>query len=90
MTVDVHDHHEPLLPRPPPAKTMVDFVVQIFVLLVSLMLCGAVAALLALALFTDRDLTIFFKTITDIITTLIGALIGFIAGKNSANVEPPP
>jgi hypothetical protein len=62
---------------------------EILVILVGLTVCGYVvvtgAVIMALAFFTDRDLSRAASSIGDIINTLIGLLAGFLAGRTNLN-----
>lgn len=75
------------LPKPP-IRTMTDFVVFCFVSIVALLLLVAGVGVSILA-FTnpDRDTSTTVSALADIVTTLIGALVGFIAGKGSGRQE---
>jgi len=76
-----------VLPKPP-VKTMTDFVVFCFVSIVTLILM-ATAGVLFVASFVDPDgdRSMVTNQMADILTTLIGALIGFIAGKGQGRSE---
>jgi hypothetical protein len=68
-------------PRPP-VKNMTDFVVFAFVTIVAIMLIGGVTAFIILALIDpDRDMSRGVGIFADITTSLISALVGFLAGK---------
>jgi cytochrome bd-type quinol oxidase subunit 2 len=58
---------------------------EILIILVGVTVCGYVVLqgiiILALAFFTDRDLTEAARNIADIINTLIGLLAGYLAGR---------
>jgi hypothetical protein len=58
---------------------------EILIILVALTVCGYVVAqgviILALAFFTDRDLSEAARNVADIINTLIGLLAGYLAGR---------
>lgn len=76
------------MPLPvPPIKTMTDFVVFAFVTIVVLMLMGTLATVIVLTVTTERDLSQIQGTLSDIVNTLIGALVGFIAGKGQGRSE---
>jgi hypothetical protein len=72
----------------PPIGTMTDFVVFAFVSIVAILLLVAGIGVGVLA-FTDpdRDTSQTVNALADIVTTMIGALIGFIAGKGSGRSE---
>lgn len=75
------------LPRPP-IKTMTDFVVFAFVTIVVVVLLVAAVASTAIAVLdSERDLSALATTIGDILTTIIGALVGFLAGKGQGRSE---
>jgi hypothetical protein len=79
---------QPIFPRPPATKGMVDFVVLIFVLTVSTILIMAAIGLFVFTIFLDDfDSGPLTNSLADIMTTMIGALIGFIAGKGQGHIE---
>jgi uncharacterized membrane protein YeaQ/YmgE (transglycosylase-associated protein family) len=72
----------------PPIKNMTDFVVFCFVSIVAIILVGAVIGLFVDAVMDpDGDRSSLLNALSDITTTLIGALIGFIAGKGTGHAE---
>lgn len=79
---------QPLIPRPPPAKTMADFVVTVFALVVgtSLMLAVVGTGLIAI-IRPDQKIAGMIAILADVLTTLIGALIGYLAGRGSHDTE---
>lgn len=66
---------------------MVEFVVQAFIGLVGFLLVASFIVAVLIVVFTDNDVTLLLKTLTDVTTTIVGALIGFIAGKSSAQAD---
>lgn len=75
------------LPQPP-IKNMTEFVVFVFVTIVGLLLTfTAVITSIVALLNPERDYSTIQNTIFDILTTIIGALIGFIAGKGAGRAE---
>jgi len=74
------------LPRPP-VRNMTDFVVFCFVFIVTTGLLISFLTIAGMAIFTDKDLAQAFGAMSDILTTLIGSLVGFIAGKSAAREE---
>ena len=77
-----------LIPRPPKPSSMADFVVIVFALLIVTSLMFAVVGLGVLALVQpDRDLSGLIAILADIFTTIIGALVGYIAGRGQTNLE---
>ena len=75
------------LPKPP-INTMTDFVVFAFVSIVVIILSTTVVGLLVLAIVQpDVDRSTLVGSLVDIMTTIIGALIGFIAGKGQGRSE---
>ena len=75
------------LPKPP-INTMTDFVVFAFVSVVVIILTATVVGLLVLAVVQpDVDRSTLVGSLVDIVTTIIGALIGFIAGKGQGRSE---
>ncbi len=69
------------IPRPPPVRTMTDFIVVTFVTLVVIVLVGITALAVWETLFGDKDVKPFFVFITDLMGTITAALIGFLAGR---------
>lgn len=76
-----------VLPRPAQANTSADFVVNVFVVTVATILVVAFVGTMAAYIFTDKDVAALLGSLLDIITTIIGALVGFIAGKGSGRAE---
>jgi len=75
------------LPKPP-INSMTDFVVFCFVSIVVIILSTTVIGLLVLAIVQpDVDRSKLVGSLVDIMTTIIGALIGFIAGKGQGRSE---
>lgn len=75
------------LPKPP-VKNMTDFVVFCFVSIVFITLLTSVVALFIDVLVNpDHDRSALINVISDTMTTLIGALIGFVAGKGTGRAE---
>ena len=82
------EEHHTLLPRPPPAKTMADFVVTVFVILVSTSIMLAVIGTGLVVIFRPgSDVSSIIAILTDIINTIIGALIGFLAGREHGRAQ---
>jgi len=77
-----------VLPKPP-IKTITDFVVFCFVTVVIIGLLISFITIASISIFTDRDVSQAFAAMSDIMTTLIGALVGFIAGKGSHEDQSP-
>lgn len=67
---------------------MTEFVVFVFVTIVAIMLIGSVTTLIVLS-FTDPDgdRSGLVNILTDTMNTIIGALIGFVAGKGQGRSE---
>ena len=79
---------DPIFPRPPRSKSMVEFVVLVFALSVSVMLVlTVVGAVVYLTIHPKAESGPWLNTIADIMTTLVGALIGYIAGKGQGRLE---
>ena len=76
-----------MIPRPP-VNNMTDFVVFCFVSIVTITLILTAVSLVVFA-FVDpnRDTSQIVGILADVMTTLIGALVGFIAGKGSGKAE---
>jgi len=75
------------LPKPPIAN-MSDFVVFAFVSIVTIILLTATVGLFIDAIIDpDGDRSSLISALADICTTLIGALVGFIAGKGQGHAE---
>lgn len=78
----------PFIPRPPQPKNIVDFVVEVFVVTVGTIMLGSIVGIFLIVAFRPgSDVGPYINAITDIMTTIIGALIGFIAGKGSHQIE---
>ena len=76
-----------ILPRPPEIKTTADFIVVVFVVMVATILIILTVGIITAGLFGDTDVKPYFAVLTDIMTTVIGALVGFLAGKGSGRAE---
>lgn len=74
-------------PRPHMIASTTDFVVVVFVVTVATILLFGTLATIVAATFTDRDVTGMQNALLDITTTIIGSLIGFIAGKGQGRSE---
>jgi len=74
------DEPKNLIPRP---QTVGDLIVVTFVGLVSFILILLSITAVALTLFTDQDVKPFLTIVTDLVSTLIAALVGYLAGKSS-------
>lgn len=73
---------QPLIPRPPPPKTMGDFVVTVFALVVGTSLMIAVIGTGLVAIIRpEQKIAGMIAILADVLTTLIGALIGYLAGR---------
>lgn len=90
MERDVDGPHnverQPLLPHPLPIKTVADFVVVVFAMLVVAVLLSLTIGVVVAAL-EGEDVRSYFTVITDIMTTIIGALVGYLAGRGSSHTE---
>lgn len=76
-----------MIPKPP-IQSMTDFVVFCFVTIVAIILVTAVVGVVVDGVVNpDSDQATIVNALSDITTTLIGALIGFIAGKGSGKAE---
>ena len=77
----------PSLPRPP-IKNMTDFVVFAFVAIVSFVLISASVTLVINAVMRpDEDQSQGVAIMADVTTSLISALVGFLAGKGQGRSE---
>lgn len=76
-----------VLPHPPALRTSADFVVAVFVVTVATMLV-VFAAGVAIAAMAGNDVATMAGTLVDIMTTIVGALIGFVAGKGATATDP--
>lgn len=75
------------LPKPP-VSNMTDFVVFCFVSIVAFILCAATLGVFADAILDPKgDRSGLIGALADICTTLIGALVGFVAGKGAGATE---
>lgn len=76
-----------MIPKPP-VKNMTDFVVFCFVTIVAIILItGVFGVMIDAVIRPDHDRSAVVNALADITTTLIGALVGFIAGKGSGHAE---
>ena len=74
-------------PRPP-VKSMTDFIVFAFVSIVVFILAAAAGSLLFSAIFRPEEDTSQLVTIlADVTTSLIAALVGFLAGKGQGRTD---
>ena len=77
-----------LIPRPPKAKTMAEFIVEVFVVVIATIMVGSIAGMFLLVILRpETDVGPYVNAITDVMTTIIGALIGYIAGKGAQKKE---
>lgn len=75
------------LPKPP-INTMTDFVVFAFVsIVVTILLMATVGVFISSIVDPEGDRSSLINALADICTTLIGALVGFIAGKGQGHAE---
>jgi hypothetical protein len=79
--------NERLVPRPPKARTTTDFIVTVFVLLVAGVLIVLTIAAVIATFVTDVDAKQFFAILLDLMTSIISALVGFMAGRGTAQGE---
>lgn len=86
---DSGSEHERFIPRPPPLKTSADFVVAVFVITIAtILLSFAIGTLIGG--FLGEDVKPYVAMLTDIMGSILGALVGFIAGKGMAQTEGKP
>lgn len=76
-----------MVPRPPQSSNTTDFVVTVFVVTVATVIVAATVTVIVASVTTSRDLSQITSSLLDIITTIIGALVGFIAGKGQGRAE---
>jgi UPF0716 family protein affecting phage T7 exclusion len=75
------------LPKPP-IRSMTDFVVFAFVSIVTFILFSAVLGILLTTIISpDRDNSQTIGILADVTTSLISALVGFLAGKGTGHQE---
>lgn len=84
------DERGDYFPRPPRPRTTTDFIVVVFVVLVATVLVIFAALTACIALFTDDNVGPYLAVLTDLMATIIAALVGFLAGRGAARVEGPP
>jgi hypothetical protein len=78
----------PLIPRPPKPKNTVEFIVEVFIIIVTSFLMGSIITVFLLIAFRpETDVGPLINVLADIMTTLIGALIGYMAGKGSSRID---
>jgi hypothetical protein len=71
----------------PPPKTTMDYVVLVLVITVAtILLLFSIASVVLTIL--DYDVKVMVNTLTDLLTVIVGALVGFIAGRNTRPEEP--
>jgi hypothetical protein len=70
----------------PQSRSTTDFVVICFVVTICAMLLGFALATIIGGL-GGGDVKPYVATLTDIMTTIVGALIGYIAGKGQGQAE---
>ena len=76
------------LPRPPKARTTTDFIVIVFVVMVATILVLLTSATILTSLFTDDDVGTYIAILTDLMSSIIAALVGFVAGRGVAKETP--
>lgn len=77
----------PKFPKPP-VNNMTDFVVFCFISIVTFVLVSAVLGMLLSVIFNpEGDRATIIAILADITTSLISALVGFIAGKGQGHAE---
>lgn len=76
-----------MLPRAPKVSSVTDYIVLVFVILVATIILALSFTALYSYIFTDKDINGFLSVITDLVATIISALIGYLAGKNSGKLE---
>jgi len=69
----------------PGKRSTSDFIIIVFVLMVAGTMFALTVTAVALSIFTDKDIAVFFTIILEMTKTLIAALVGFLAGKSSRN-----
>jgi hypothetical protein len=87
MATPPEPKREGFIPRAPKVQSTTDYIVLVFVILVATILLGLSFTALYAFLFTDKEVGPFIAIITDLMTTIIAALVGFLAGKNSAKID---
>jgi hypothetical protein len=78
---------ERLIPRPPKARTTTDFIVIVFVIMVAVVLITLTVAAVLAAFVADVDPKGYFAILTDLMTTIISALVGYMAGRGSGRAD---
>jgi hypothetical protein len=71
-----------LIPRP---HTTGEFIIVVFVGIIAFVTVFLSITAVVLAIFTDKDIGPFFTVLTDLVSTLIAALVGYLAGKSNGN-----
>jgi len=84
-------------PRPPRPRNVIEYVVEVFTFTIAAMLLILLVGAIVIAFFRpEANLSGVFNAITDIMTTMLGALIGYIAGRGNRPEDegqppvPPP
>lgn len=72
-----------LIPRPPATNTITDFIVIVFACMVVAIFVILTVTAVSLALFTDKDVAPFIAIVTDTMTTIVAALVGYVAGRGA-------
>lgn len=72
----------------PPIKTMTDFVVFCFVsVVIIIIVISTVSTAIIVIFYPDRDVSTAVQILSSILTTLLGALFGFMGGRGYNKVE---
>jgi VIT1/CCC1 family predicted Fe2+/Mn2+ transporter len=66
---------------------LTDFIVTLFAVLVATVFLIITITAVLLALFSDKNVAPFFTIITDTMTTITAALVGYIAGRGVSRTE---
>ena len=76
-------------PRPPRITNAADFIVIVFACTVALILVALTFGVI-LAAFFGGDIKSYFAILTSIMTSIISALVGYLAGRSQGGPPPPP
>jgi hypothetical protein len=78
-----------LIPRPPPTMNPTDFIVVMFAVLIVTVFFIVTMVGLCVALFTDKSVNQLFTVLAETMSTLIAAVVGYMAGRGADRTEKP-
>ena len=78
------DERDPLLPHPPKPRTSADYIATAFAIAVCVCLVVIALGLVVIALFTDDPISEAVAAMSEVLASLVSALIGYMAGRGVA------